>query len=684
MKCAGEGVGGEKEENGGFDCDEASNGRIGDKRVVLVGVRLDSQSNELLTWALVKVARSGDRVIALHILNNSENVAILEGQSTLVSLVNTFDSMMAAYEGFCNLKQVDLKLKVCRGASVRKVLVQEAKLYGEASLILGISRVHNRIRSQLTVAKYCARHLPKNFSVLAVENGKIQFERVADTSDEHSKKQCAKKGSKKNKESNVTIVADRDSTEPCTMESKGNSLALVVFKNQKTHASKHRWAFLRKMFLHSKHNSDKKKKTVMQCVYPDQKITNSNKVDHSCTDYNEKNAVVLHITAGADNAMSPLPCHSLDRFSKEFDDLTNKYSSTIRLFSYEELCLATSNFMPVNMIGKGGSSEVYKGHLPDGKEVAVKLLKPSQDAFKQFVSEVETISSLHHNNVISLLGFSVEANHMLLVYDFLSRGSLEENLHDENVKGSMFSWEDRYKVALHVAQALKYLHDECDDPIIHRDVKSSNILLSDRFDAQLADFGLALHGSQSMHDTTTVDVAGTFGYLAPEYFMHGNMNDKIDVYAYGVILLELLSGKKPIDNGNPKGQKSLVMWAKPIVKEGKISELLDPRLGDAYSNEEAERMVLAAYLCTRQAAELRPRISIVLELLQGDANSIKWARQQLSGLEDSEEITVNIQSHINLALVGLEDDSPSVCSTEQNIGVEEYLQGRWSRTSSFD
>ncbi|XP_047316090.1 protein kinase STUNTED-like [Impatiens glandulifera] len=686
-----------------FDGDSvssASGGGGGDNRVVLVGVRLDAQSKELLTWALVKVARSGDRVVALHILSPGT-----EGQSTFVSLVKTFDSMMAAYEGFCNLKQVDLKLKVCRGASARKVLVQEAKSYGGASLILGVSRVHHRIRSQLSVAKYCAKHLPKTFSVLAVDNGKIMFEHVADDSivpslkDDDSNKQSSRKLgwslSKKRKESDNDGLPNTNSTdEPCTKVSKENPLSMVVVKNKQISESTHGWSFIRKMILQNKNKSDESssKKTIIQrvlrlaskqsmvAVYPDQKQNNSDKVEHQCTDHSETNAI------------SPSHC----QLSKDLEIFTDKYSSIIKLFSYEELCSATSNFMPVSIIGKGGSSEVYKGHLPDGREIAVKVLKSSEDAFKQFVSEIEIISSLHHKNVISLLGFSVDANNLLLVYDFLSRGSLEENLHGKNVEESNFGWKDRYKVALNVAQALKYLHDECDecaDPIIHRDVKSSNILLSDSFEAQLADFGLAMHASESLHDMTTVDVAGTFGYLAPEYFMHGKVNDKIDVYAYGVILLELLSGRKPIDNGNPKGQESLVIWAKPIVKDGKVSELLDRKIADDYNEEEAERMVLAAYLCTRRAPELRPKISIVLELLEGETNTIIWAREQFRGSEtgecDSKEIPANIQTHINLALMGLEDDddSPYASSSEHNnnnISVEEYLHGRWSRSSSFD
>lgn len=195
-------------------------------------------------------------------------------------------------------------------------------------------------------------------------------------------------------------------------------------------------------------------------------------------------------------------------------------------------------------------------------------------------------------------------------------------------------------------------------------MKSSNILLSDDFEPQLSDFGLAMRASDSAHHMACTDVAGTFGYLAPEYFMHGKVNDRIDVYAFGVVLLELLSGRKSIDNGNPKGQESLVMWAKSIVKDGKVSQLLDPSLGENHDHDQSERMVLAAALCIRRAPLLRPQISHVLKLLQGHADVITWARQQFSSSEeldavDGEEFPTNMQSHLNLVLLDLEEDSLS-------------------------
>ncbi|KAG6433587.1 hypothetical protein SASPL_105202 [Salvia splendens] len=236
------------------------------------------------------------------------------------------------------------------------------------------------------------------------------------------------------------------------------------------------------------------------------------------------------------------------------------------------------------------------------------------------------------------------------------------------VSGDQFSWGKRYKIALGVAEALDALHNAA-EPIIHRDVKSSNILLSDDFVAQLSDFGLATWKSRCSHDMDTSDVVGTFGYLAPECFMHGELNEKIDVYAFGVVLLELLSGKKAIDNGLPR-KLSCVGLAKHILKEGKISELQDPSLADAYDRNQFESVVLAATLCIRQS---RPAISLVLKLLQGDLDVIEWARQEASHIDyvNDEESATDIQSFISLALLDLEDETAFKSVVEQNVSVEE-------------
>ncbi|XP_038705436.1 probable receptor-like protein kinase At3g17420 isoform X2 [Tripterygium wilfordii] len=690
----------------------AGDGGENEGKVVVVGVKLDSASRELLTWSLVKVAQPGDRVTAVHVLDS-----IAEGPSSLLSLVKTFDSVLSVYEGFCNLKQVDLQLKVCRGSKVRKILVKEAKASGAAKLVVGISKTPHTIRSSISVAKYCARKLSPNVSVFAVGSGKVVFQRDAvKLSQENwicSPRSDSDSGSKFRekicKSSAVTPVLEKNSgIQFCENSQNGsgqdNSLSIVPFQtgelvlSSNTPELKQGCQLLRRVFISRQRQAEKssaKKTSVLRWllalpsryastyVHPDQKQNNSDAGDDHTSSLDEENGAIVPV--GSDVLWSPVsPSHDLNDIPEELLGLHEKYSSTCRLFSYKELSMATSDFKPENLVGKGGSGYVYRGYLPDGKELAVKILKPYEDVLKEFVSEIEIITQLHHKNLISLFGYCFENNNLALVYDFLSRGSLEENLH-EDVKA--FSWRERYEVAVGVAEALEYLHNCSAQPVIHRDVKSSNILLSEDFEPQLSDFGLASWVSTSSSLITCTDVAGTFGYLAPEYFMHGKVSDKMDVYAFGVVLLELLSGRKPICGEQPKGQESLVMWARPILKDGKITRLLDPRLSDSYDFGQIERMVLAASLCIRRSPKSRPQIRIVLKLLQGDEQVTNWAKQQLRTAEvdemDGEAVPTNIQSHLNLALLDLEDDSLSISSNEQSVSLEDYLQGRWSRTSSF-
>jgi len=371
----------------------------------------------------------------------------------------------------------------------------------------------------------------------------------------------------------------------------------------------------------------------------------------------------------------------------ELESLREKYSSVCRLFSYEELKLATSNYSPDMLIGKGGTSQVYKAQLYDGTYSAIKILKPSVDAIHEFITEIETVTSLQHENIVALRGFSFENYNLVLVYDHMSKGSLDKALHGNNDDNNFLIWERRNKIAIDIARALEFLHlGGVTQSVIHGDVKSSNVLLSEDFGARLCDFGLAKQVSASTPHLTCTDITGTFGYLAPEYFSYGKVNEKIDVYAFGVVLLEIISGRRPITPGTAKGQESLVGWAKPLLSSGEIKQLVDPFLGNDYDCDEMERMTLAASLCTRTSSHSRPEMSLVLKLLRGDDETIAWARSQVTASFDGsdEEISTpesNMQSHLSLALLGVEDDDTlSRCSST----VDTSADGYWSRSSSFD
>lgn len=286
-------------------------------------------------------------------------------------------------------------------------------------------------------------------------------------------------------------------------------------------------------------------------------------------------------------------------------------------FTYEELSEATDGFSGSNLLGEGGFGCVYKGYLADGREVAVKQLKiGGSQGEREFKAEVEIISRVHHRHLVSLVGYCISDHQRLLVYQYVPNDTLHYHLHGEG--RPVMDWATRIRVAAGAARGLAYLHEDCHPRIIHRDIKSSNILLDDNFDAQVADFGLAkLAMDTNTHVTTRV--MGTFGYMAPEYASSGKLTEKSDVFSFGVVVLELITGRKPVDASQPLGDESLVEWARPLLNQALESEdfdsLVDPRLEKNYVQVEMFRMIEAAAACIRHLAPKRPRMSQVVRAL---------------------------------------------------------------------
>lgn len=265
------------------------------------------------------------------------------------------------------------------------------------------------------------------------------------------------------------------------------------------------------------------------------------------------------------------------------------------------------------MIGKGGYAEVYKGCLKNGQLIAVKRLTKgtAEEKTSGFLSELGIIAHVNHPNTAKLIGSCVEEG-MHLIFQLSPLGSLGSYLHGS--RDSILGWKERYKIALGTADGLLYLHESCLKRIIHRDIKADNILLTEDFEPQICDFGLAkwLPKQCSHHNVSKFE--GTFGYFAPEYSMHGIVDEKTDVYSFGVLLLELITGRPALDNQ----QKSLVIWAKPFLDDANNKELVDPSLGENYFPEEMDRMIMTASSCIEQSSILRPRMRQVIVLLKGD------------------------------------------------------------------
>ncbi|OMP02261.1 hypothetical protein COLO4_11246 [Corchorus olitorius] len=293
------------------------------------------------------------------------------------------------------------------------------------------------------------------------------------------------------------------------------------------------------------------------------------------------------------------------------------------LFTYDELAKATNRFSEQNLLGEGGFGAVYKGCLQDGREVAVKQLKiGGGQGEREFKSEVAIISRIHHRHLVSLVGYCISENRRLLIYDYVPNNTLYFHLHGEG--RPVLDWATRVKIAAGAARGIAYLHEDCHPRIIHRDIKSSNILLDNNFEARVSDFGLAkLALDANTHVTTRV--MGTFGYMAPEYASSGKLTEKSDVFSFGVVLLELITGRKPVDASRPLGDESLVEWARPLLSHALESEeyegLVDPKLDRNYVESEMFQMIEAAAACVRHSAAKRPRMGQVVRAFDSLATS---------------------------------------------------------------
>ncbi|XP_042063754.1 proline-rich receptor-like protein kinase PERK3 [Salvia splendens] len=300
--------------------------------------------------------------------------------------------------------------------------------------------------------------------------------------------------------------------------------------------------------------------------------------------------------------------------------LLHHHPTSTRFLTYEELKEATNNFETTNILGEGGFGRVFKGVLSDGTAVAIKRLSSGgQQGDKEFLVEVEMLSRLHHRNLVKLVGYynNRDSSQNLLCYELVPNGSLEAWLHGPLGLNCPLDWDTRMKIALDAARGLAYLHEDSQPCVIHRDFKASNILLENNFLAKVSDFGLAKQAPEGRANYLSTRVMGTFGYVAPEYAMTGHLLVKSDVYSYGVVLLELLTGRKPVDMSQPSGQENLVTWARPILREkDRLEELADPRLSGKYPKEDLFRVCTIAAACVAPDASQRPTMGEVVQSLK--------------------------------------------------------------------
>ncbi|XWS39942.1 hypothetical protein CRYUN_Cryun18bG0097600 [Craigia yunnanensis] len=306
-------------------------------------------------------------------------------------------------------------------------------------------------------------------------------------------------------------------------------------------------------------------------------------------------------------------------------------SSMFQKYSYKETKKATDNFNTV--IGRGGFGTVYKAQFSDGSVIAVKQMNNvSEQVEDEFCREIELLARLHHRHLVALRGFCIEKRERFLMYEYMSNGSLKDHLHSPG--NTPLSWETRIQIAIDVANALEYLHFYCDPPLCHRDIKSSNILLDENFVAKVADFGLA-HASKDGSiclEPVNTDIRGTPGYMDPEYVVTQELIDKSDVYSYGVLLLEMVTARRAIQDGKNLVESSHILMA----SESRLIELVDPKIKDSFDLDQLQTVVTIVRWCTQREVQARPSIKQVLRLLYESSDPMQSGFIQAVEDEDYE------------------------------------------------
>ncbi|KAE8735463.1 putative receptor-like serine/threonine-protein kinase [Hibiscus syriacus] len=560
---------------------------------ILIGIPLGldrNDSRELLSWAIRVIARPNDTIVALHVLVGEEqkkNKLVIKDQAKFRQARARVISVLGEFASTCQSKQVNLEAKVGVNTSVKRGLIEEAKSISADFLLLLGSRKRSKETSH-KITSYCLEHAPEGCAVVSIGKSK----------------QRQQNSTPKSTHLHFDETHQWSTTSSNKSDNSSDDASVSPVQNP----------------IVSKTKLQKQSpRTVLDAL---QGESNSTEDDSSSfwdsTMSGSPQPPKFKGEPYTRKQMSPYKFISMvfkSPLRKRKANLSNKEKEQplMRCFSFEEISNATNNFHPDNTVGRGGYSEVYRGDLSDGRAIAVKMLAKDNKE-KEFLTELGIIGHVCHLNTAKLVGCCVE-NGLYLIFNLSEKGTLATALHGKT--SVELDWPARYKIALGVARGLHYLHKCCKHRIIHRDIKASNVLLGQDYEPQITDFGLAKWLPNKWTHHAVIPIEGTFGYLAPEYFMHGIVDEKTDVFAFGVLLLEIITGRRPVDSS----KKNLLLWAKPLMESGHINELADPKLKGRYDEDQMHTSVLTACYCVRQSAEWRPSMSEVLELLMSGQDS---------------------------------------------------------------
>ncbi|CAA2981989.1 probable receptor-like serine threonine- kinase At5g57670 isoform X1 [Olea europaea subsp. europaea] len=595
---------------------------------ILIGISLDSdQSKALLSWAVGVLARPGDTVIAVHVVvpKTDKNSSVRRKEVTnkwqstrkyqkqIRQAKSYVISIMGELVKTSLSKEINLEARVGFNSSAGRGLIEETKSIAADYLLIGgkrnqsnrsetssiftkifkkkISRIPFSlfaIRPPRTISKYCFQNVPKGCSLIMLDPTKCQQQHF------HSK-------SRRNQEFDQEVN---------TKSAEKSNYIENSFSSDKNE-------------FYSKRKCENPSPTTVLDVCEGE----SQSTEEDCSSLAESCITNNFSSSGSlESKRKPQigkPMRILKQISYFFrspvywpggnrngSSLKGKHQALLRCFTYQQIANATNNFHAENLVGQGGYSDVYKGELDNGCSIAVKrLTKDNTNANKEkeFLMELGIIGHINHPNTAQLVGCCIE-NGLYLIFKFYPNGTLSSALHGQSCNS--LDWPIRYRIALGVARGLHYLHKCCKHRIIHRDIKASNVLLAPDYEPQISDFGLAKWLPNKWTHHAVIPIEGTFGYLAPEYFMHGIVDEKIDVFAFGVLLLEIVTGRKPVDS-----KQSLLLWARPIMESGNLTQLADPKLEGKYDMDQLHRVVLTASYCVRQSSIWRPSMTEVIQLL---------------------------------------------------------------------
>ncbi|KAG5243673.1 receptor serine/threonine-protein kinase [Salix suchowensis] len=531
---------------------------------ILVGISLDpDHSIELLSWATRVLAQSNDTIVAIHVRVGEESKKgelIKKKQWQIRQAKAHVISVLGEFARTCQSKQA----RVGFSSGIARALTEEAKSFSADYLLLQL---------------YCFEHAPETCTVLSL--GKCEPQKNS---------------------ANI-----RENLQPSSRWLNGNTRSGSTSSTIENHINSET----------ERHNSSPR--TVLHQLEAESHSTEDDTCSLGDLSTTVSPPLATNINGHSKNQISTCKLISsifaspMRKGNRIFLNKEKKQSTLLKCFTYEEIASATNDFHPDNIVGRCGYSEVYRGDLSDGRTIAVKMLaKENRDAYKEkeFLMELGIIGHVCHPNTANLLGCCVE-NGLYLIFNFSQNGNLASALRGKT--GESLQWPVRYKIALGVARGLHYLHKCCKHRIINTS-RHKSLQCSSR----ITDFGLAKWLPNKVTHHAVIPIEGTFGYLAPEYFMHGIVDEKTDVFAFGVLLLEIITGRRPVDST----QQNLLLWAKPLMESGNITELADrPELEGKFDSDQVQRVVLTASYCVRQSSTWRPSMSEVLELLTSGHDS---------------------------------------------------------------